>query len=329
MAAKEGKERGYDECLNTEEPGGRGHSRLRRPSRVHSSGTEEGVAMNGASSQSPHHNTPARHSIGGVPSSNQEYPGVSGASSRSATPIHLPAEFFHPAAAALPAPPRGRPGHKPRGLRLTSPASWASLRSPGANTRLLTTQYPSHSDSSLATGSSESSLPTTMEEGLSFSTQPLLDTLLDDRSSLSTKTLRPSPPATQNLQTMRGHQRSKSSCERDINAGGTRQDSDEDVGMVRCSSNQTCDSQQLSETPSSLSLTSLLLPSSVAPPSVKKCNSTGSLDQGTLTTQESVFIKEPQGKITCPWKEGRRESQSEAAQGKDGERSSLTCGIPS
>lgn len=64
------QERGCDECLNTEEPGGRGHSRLRRPSRVHSSGTEEGVAMNGASSQSPHHNTPARHSIGNVASTN-------------------------------------------------------------------------------------------------------------------------------------------------------------------------------------------------------------------------------------------------------------------
>ncbi|XP_026057684.1 voltage-dependent T-type calcium channel subunit alpha-1I-like [Carassius auratus] len=322
MAAKEGKERGCDECLNSEDPGGRGHSRLRRPSQVHSSGTEEGVAMDGASSQSPHHNTPARHSIGGVPSSNQEYPGVSGASSRSTTPIRLPAEFFHPAAAALPAPPRGRPGHKPRVLRLTSPASWASLRSPGANTRLLTTQYPSHSDSSLATCSSESSLPTTMEEGLSFTTQPLLDTLLDNRSSLSTETLRPSPPAAQNLQTMRGHQRSKNSCERDINAGRTLQDFDEDVGIVRCGSNQTCDSQQLSETPSSLSLTSLLLPYSLAPLSVKKCNSTGSLDQGTLTTQENVFIKEPQGKITSPWKEGRRESQSEAAQGKDGENTS-------
>ncbi|XP_052401698.1 voltage-dependent T-type calcium channel subunit alpha-1I-like [Carassius gibelio] len=322
MAAKEGKERGCDECLNSEDPGGRGHSRLQRPSRVHSSGTEEGVAMDGASSQSPHHNTPARHSIGGVPSSNQEYPGVSGASSRSTTPIRLPAEFFHPAAAALPAPPRGRPGHKPRVLRLTSPASWASLRSPGANTRLLTTQYPSHSDSSLATCSSESSLPTTMEEGLSFTTQPLLDTLLDNRSSLSTETLRPSPPAAQNLQTMRGHQRSKNSCERDINAGRTLQDFDEDVGIVRCGSNQTCDSQQLSETLSSLSLTSLLLPSSLAPLSVKKCNSTGSLDQGTLTTQENVFIKEPQGKITSPWKEGRRESQSEAAQGRDGENTS-------
>ncbi len=58
------QERGCDECLNTEEPGGRGNSRLQQPSRVHSSGTEDGAAVNGGGSQSPHHNTPARHSIG-------------------------------------------------------------------------------------------------------------------------------------------------------------------------------------------------------------------------------------------------------------------------
>ncbi|XP_056307104.1 voltage-dependent T-type calcium channel subunit alpha-1I [Danio aesculapii] len=310
MAAKEGKERVCDECLHSEEPGGRGNSRLRRSSRVHSSGTEDGGTC-----QSPHHNTPARHSIGGVPcsSSSQEHPGVSGGSSRSNTPVCLPAEFFHPAAAALPAPPRGRTGHKPRGLRLTSPASWASLRSPGANTRLLTTQYPSHSDSSLATGSSEGSLPTTMEEGLSFivsTPQPLLDTLVDERTSLSTETLRPSPPATHILQTTRGHQRSRSSCETDINTESIRQGSD-----------QTCDSQQLSETQSSLSLTSLLLPSSLVPLSAKKCNSTGSLDQGTLTAQEKAFTKQPHGNITSPWKE-RKERQSEAAHGTDGESTS-------
>lgn len=163
---------GCDDGLTSEEPGGKGHSRLQRPCRVYSSGAEEEAT--GAGFQSPHqcHNTPARHSIGnvalsqhrrkmndlfcevnmlihplslcegGVPcsSSNRECAGVSGGSSGSNTPIRLPAEFFHPAAAALPAPPRGRLGHKPRGLRLTSPASWASLRSPGANTRLLTTQ---------------------------------------------------------------------------------------------------------------------------------------------------------------------------------------------
>lgn len=70
-------------------------------------------------------------------SSNRNDGGTGGDSS---TVFHLPAEFFHPAAAALPAPPRVRLGHKPRGLRLTSPASWASLRSPGANLELLTAQ---------------------------------------------------------------------------------------------------------------------------------------------------------------------------------------------
>ncbi len=57
-------------------------------------------------------------------------------------------------------------------------------------------------------------------------------------------------------------------------------------GTVRL--NQTCDNQQLSETLSSLSLTSLLLPSSLAPPSVKKCNSTGSLDHGLSQPRKSV-----------------------------------------
>lgn len=167
-----------------------------------------------------------------------------------------------------------------------------------------------------------------MEEGLSFilsTPQPLLDTLLDERASFSTETLRPSPPAAQNLQPARGHQRSKSNCEKNIRAGSTQQGSDEDVGMVQCGFDQTCDSQQLSESPSSLSLTSLLLPSSLAPPSVKKCNSTGSLDQGTLTTQEKVFSKEPLGNITSPWKErkeGGRERQLEAAHGKDAESTS-------
>ncbi|KAI7803450.1 putative voltage-dependent T-type calcium channel subunit alpha-1I [Triplophysa rosa] len=338
MAAKESKEKGCDEFLTSEEPGGKGHSRLQRPCRVYSSGAEE--EPTGAGFQSPHqcHNTPARHSIGGVPcSSNGECAGVSGGLSGSNTPIRLPAEFFHPAAAALPAPPSGRLGHKPRGLRLTSPASWASLRSPGANTRLLTTQYPSHSDSSLATGSSEGSLPTTMEEMLSFIasaqqnpelTLPLLDTPLDEDTNLSTETLRPSPPAAQNLHTTRGHQRSKSSCGTNTRQGSV-DPSDDDTGMVRCSSNQTCDSQQLSETLSSFSLTSLFLPSSLASTSVKKCNSTGSLDQGTVTSQEMegrhVFAKEPQGNLSGPWKErkeGGREKQSEATQGKDGESTS-------
>lgn len=66
-----------------------------------------------------------------------------GAASASGSPalIRLPAEFFHPvAAAALPAPPRARVGRPSRGLRLTSPASWSSLRSQGAHSRVLCTQ---------------------------------------------------------------------------------------------------------------------------------------------------------------------------------------------
>ncbi|XP_051995554.1 voltage-dependent T-type calcium channel subunit alpha-1I [Xyrauchen texanus] len=320
MAAKE---RGYDDCLNSE-----GHSRLQQSSQVHITGAEEGTAGHGAASPNQLHNTPARHSIGGLPctSSNQEDTDVPGGLCRSISPIHLPAQFFNPA--ALPAPSRGQPGHKPRGLRLTSPDSWASLRSPGANTRLLTTQYSSYSDSSLATGSSESSLPTTMEERHSFivsapqnSELPvtLLDTLLDESTTFSKETLRPSPPAAQKLHTTRGHQRSKSSC-------GT---TDENIGMVRCSSNQTCDSQQLTETQSSLSLTSLHLPSSLVLPSVKKCNSTGSLDQGTLTTQEKegrpIFAQEPQGSLASSCKEGEKEGReglSEATQEKGGESTS-------
>lgn len=76
---------------------------------------------------------------GGVSSSSNEgrnKEGEGGASGISPL-FHLPAEFFHPAAAAIPAPPRLRLS---RGIRLTSPASWASLRSPGAHSRMLCTQ---------------------------------------------------------------------------------------------------------------------------------------------------------------------------------------------
>ncbi|KAG7234491.1 hypothetical protein INR49_004558 [Caranx melampygus] len=90
--------------------------------------------------------------------------------------LHLPADFFHPAAAAHPGSPGNSVSPGDRGpSRLASPASWASLRSPGANSRPLSSQHPSHSDSSLASGSSEGSLQTTLEEGLSFSVSPPRD----------------------------------------------------------------------------------------------------------------------------------------------------------
>lgn len=55
------------------------------------------------------------------------------------SPFHLPAEFFHPVTAVL-------QGSLASGMvragrhRLTSPASWASLRSPGANSRVMGSQ---------------------------------------------------------------------------------------------------------------------------------------------------------------------------------------------
>lgn len=54
-----------------------------------------------------------------------------------------PAEFFHPARAAIPAPPRSRSLRLTQGLRLTSPASWASLHSAGARSKMLCTQVGS------------------------------------------------------------------------------------------------------------------------------------------------------------------------------------------
>ncbi|XP_072549024.1 voltage-dependent T-type calcium channel subunit alpha-1I isoform X2 [Salminus brasiliensis] len=290
---------------------GGGKEVMRRPCRVHSAGAEDG-----AQRQLQHPHTPARHSIGGAPcsSSSRGDGGVSGGTGDSSTLFHLPAEFFHPAAAALPAPPKGQVGHKPRGLRMTSPASWASLRSPGA-CKLLTSQYASHSDSSLATGSSEGSLQTTMEEGLSFSVSspldpdfplPLLEPLPDrGTAGLSTETLRPADSAAFNLLATRGHQRSQSSS-------STRE--------TRQGSSQACNSEQLSETLSSLSLTSLLSPSSLAAPSVKKCNSTGDLEQGTISARgreaKQLFVTDSQGHLATPWVEGRkgaRKAPSEAS----------------
>lgn len=65
----------------------------------------------------------------------------SGGGGRSSPIFHLPADFFHPAAAAHPETPGNSVSPIDRGLsRLASPASWASLRSPGANSRPLSSQ---------------------------------------------------------------------------------------------------------------------------------------------------------------------------------------------
>uniref|UniRef100_A0A4W6EBF4 Calcium voltage-gated channel subunit alpha1 Ia n=1 Tax=Lates calcarifer TaxID=8187 RepID=A0A4W6EBF4_LATCA len=264
--------------------------------------------------------------------------------------FHLPAEFFHPAGAAIPAPPRSRSLRLTRGLRLTSPASWASLRSPGAHSKMLCMQYPSHSDSSLATGSSEGSLQTTLEEGLSFSISP--PTILS--SPVQTLRPRPSPSSALTLQATRGHQRSQSSGRGSTSPGYTRDDSidpsDEDLGIGigssigGCGSSQAGNSEHLSETLSSLSLTSLLSPSSLVYPggAVKKCNSTGSLDQGGMLLSSrgkegrreilGLELMDPQGLLANPWTgvlvdtrrgEGRGEI-GDGEQGLKGKSSSQT-----
>lgn len=65
----------------------------------------------------------------------------SGGGGGSSPLFHLPAEFFHPAAAAHPGSPENSVSPGDRGpSRLASPASWASLRSPGANNRPLSLQ---------------------------------------------------------------------------------------------------------------------------------------------------------------------------------------------
>uniref|UniRef100_A0AAY5L712 Ion transport domain-containing protein n=1 Tax=Esox lucius TaxID=8010 RepID=A0AAY5L712_ESOLU len=241
-------------------------------------------------------------------------PGQVASASGSPTTIHLPAEFFHPVAAvALPAPPRAKVGRTSRGPRLTSPASWASLRSPGAHSSVLCTQV---SDSSLATGSSEGSLQTTLEEGLSFNVSPPQDLELP----LPLAPL-PSPGPALTLQATRGHQRSQSSGRGSISPGYTREDSMdpdpsdlEDLGIGigssigGCGSSQAGNSEHLSEALSSLSLTSLLSPASLVPPAVKKCNSTGSLDQGACRGEGRQILGlelDPQGFLANPWGESR------------------------
>lgn len=212
-------------------------------------------------------------------------------------------------------------------------------------------QHPSHSDSSLASGSSEGSLQTTLEEGLSFSVSPPRD--LDLPVPLLCPLPLPLPshslqePATAgdqsnallkrrstafSLQATRGHQRSQSSCGGGSTSPGCpRQDSmdpsDEDVGTGTGGDGDGCrqqsfNSEHLSETLNSLSLTSLLTPGSLAPPLVKKCNSTGSLDQTNLSARSKdgrhfFGIDHAHGYLSKRWTEGR-------ASGKDEEDGDIT-----
>ncbi|XP_061568549.1 voltage-dependent T-type calcium channel subunit alpha-1I [Cololabis saira] len=280
---------------------------------------------------------------GGVSSSSNKELNKDGGAGGISTLFHLPGGLFHSAGTSIPVPPRSRSLRLSRGLRLTSPSSWASFSSPGIHRKMLCAQYPSHSDSSLATGSSEGSLQTTLEEGLSFSVSPPQNLELplptvplpplcpipshEDRTPISSpvQTLRPrlNPSSAVTLLATKGHQRSQSSGRGSTSPGYTRDDSidpsDEDLGIGigssigGCGSSQTGNSEHLSEALSSLSLTSLLSPSSLMCPggAVKKCNSTGSLDKGGMLLSSrgregrreimGLELMDPQGFLANPW----------------------------
>ncbi|XP_034043624.1 voltage-dependent T-type calcium channel subunit alpha-1I-like [Thalassophryne amazonica] len=251
-----------------------------------------------------------------------------GGDESSSPDIHLPVDFFHPAAAARPASPGNGVRPSERGpSRLASPASWASLRSPRANIRPVSSQHPSRSDSSVATGSSEDSLQTTMEEHLSFSVSPSqeLDLLMPVLCPIPSHNLSPQGPATGHqglsllkthsaasiLQATRGHQRSQSNY-----GGGSRSPSclqrnssnpsDEDLttGTDKEGFRPTLYSEHVPETVNSLSLTSLLSAGSLAPSLAKKYNSTGSLNPTKQSKDgREFFNRNAHGHLSNPWTE--------------------------
>lgn len=204
------------------------------------------------------------------------------------------------------------------------------------NICLLPVQHPSHSDSSLATGSSEGSLLTTLEEGLSFGVPtpqhldlpvPLLCPLPSHpphtgglNAGDQSQSLLKRSSAAVTLQATRRHQRSQSSSGggSTTSPGCPRQDSmdpsDEDVGTGM--GRQALNSEHLSETLNSLSLTSLFTPGSpLAPQLVKKCNSTGSLDQSNQAARSKhgrhFYGIDAHGFLSNPWTEGRARGEEE------------------
>ncbi|XP_031666907.1 voltage-dependent T-type calcium channel subunit alpha-1I-like [Oncorhynchus kisutch] len=399
LLVRDGKEeRGSSDSHSSEELrgiqagcGGRwGHG----GSRPHSRGPEDGVGFllevgaqpqfQSQSLQYLHHNRDNNCTSTDGDGHHSDQVGSVGCRGSSSPLFHLPVEFFHPTTATAVPPPIHRMGVDPGGReasRLPSPASWSSLRSPGANSsvldspgansrvldsqgaksrvldssgansRVLVSQHPSHSDSSLATGSSEGSLQTTLEEGLSFSVSPprvslalpLLCPLplphLDETRQTPRSLGHPSMRGRStifNLQATRGHQRSQSSCGSSTSPGCPRQDSmdpsDDDcgIGMGGEGSSQAFNSERLSETLSSLSLTSLLSPSSLAPPLVKKCNSTGSLDQANLSVRskdgQQYYEIDAHGYLTNPWTEKRGGQEGEMGFGVKGTSQMMDAG---
>lgn len=124
------------------------------------------------------------------------------------------------------------------------------------------------------------------------------------------------------LQTTHRQQRSQSSTggER-TNQGYPQQDSmnlsNEEVRAEtgRDSCHQTLNSEHFSATLNSLSLTSLFTPDSLAPTLMKKCNSTGSLDQSNVSAHSKdghpFFGIDAHGFLSNPWTAGRARGAQE------------------
>ncbi|KAF6720129.1 hypothetical protein FQA47_023413 [Oryzias melastigma] len=200
---------------------------------------------------------------------------------------------------------------------------------------VVSVQHPSHSESSLATGSSEGSLQTTVEEGLRYGVSRLRD--LNLRESLLCTNPRhslcpPGAPAadqgqpllkrrstTTSLQASRRHKESQNSAKDSSGSAACPQrDSTNHSGEVENGSRgfcQTLNSEHLSETLNSLSLTSLFIPGSLAPTLIKKCNSTGSLAQSNLSAQREgpchFYGIDAHGFLSNPWTEGKARGTEE------------------
>lgn len=133
-----------------------------------------------------------------------------------------------------------------------------------------------------------------------------------------------------NLQATRGRQRNRSRYSDCTNPNLVRQDpSDEDTGSgIRAGgaalpAGQVGNPEQLSDNLSSFSLTSLHPPDSLAPPLAKKCNSTGSLVQGSLA------VRNKDGRCLYgfdPWTEATSEETERDASPVDAKTCSQTVG---
>lgn len=177
-----------------------------------------------------------------------------------------------------------------------------------------------------------------LEEGINFCVPPHRDPSLpqpplcpvpDETHSSSTLSQRLHPDQTSyTLQATRGRQRSQSSCDDSPSPSCNRvnsiEPSDEDTGIGGGSS-QAFNSEHLSETISSLSLSSLLTPGSLAPPLAKKCNSTGSLEQGNVLARNKngrhLHSMDQNRYLTNPWTDDR--------DGGDGEKGLAGLGVKS